>query len=300
MLRQQRHAGARLFDRAITAMDMDEQRLQSPSPAPVPKPGHICIYCREPGDAEALICKECGKWRSRLRNGLVFWSGFTGLVTFILTTFVFLANSAGSLDTRWRGADLQFRNVSSLKQISVANNSGDAVILGTITFAFPGKRTVQIIVDRAVAAGEVAVIDAGELIGKQTLSAHKYYFAPQYVGDFAHVGSQGGRDPATIIDDLDKADYQSFTVEALNVDGADYSLLKSQALLDQTIQVACQITVEYQVVRGGEFIESPECIGLVRDRPTPQALRENPIPSWLVEMIRSFNPRMAELVTKEP
>lgn len=234
----------------------------------------VCAYCATPMPAEAQLCPKCGKWRSRFRNALVFWSGFTGLVTLVGTGALFLYAFALATYTRHAGADLRFINVSSLNGMSVMNNSSVGIAILTATFTFPGGKKTWMNIDKAIGPGEIAQVDLGALFVKQTQGGQLEFFAPDHVDrivSLSDLGEEGNADPSIaearkneILADLDHAIYDDYTVEAINEGGSDY--LRYKADPSGFIPADCTIEVEYQVAQGDAFPAAPDCIGLVRIR----------------------------------
>lgn len=251
-----------------------------------------CRYCGEAIVSDTLLCRSCGKWRKIWLNDLSFWSGFTGVVTFILSGATFLYLQGTDIYSQFFGADLQFRNVSSLKNASISNNSNVSVILESLNFTFPGNRRSHIIVDRPIEPGGVLREDVGSLARNQTLSGHKYFFSPDYVGDAVDASGMSGAERTALIDDLNKGDWRSYTVEAINRDGMDYEVFEGGV---GVLKVECRISASYQVVGGRRFVVDLPCSGILRHRSEPADLSSKPIPAWLATMIRSFDPSFVAL-----
>lgn len=262
-------------------MDWPPQSAQSPT----------CIYCGDAFRSGAVVCKDCGRWRKIWRNGLSYWSGFTGLATFILSGGAFLFIQAESLNTRLFGADLQFRNVSSAKELSVVNNSGLAVILGTVTFTFPDGKELQVILDKAIGPGEVLKENVGDLVRTQTLAEIVNFFLPEKLGDQVDSSSPGV-EPDKIVADLLGAIWKPYTVEAINTDGHDYRFFDLADSASTAITVPCTIEASYEVVRGRSFTLDVPCTGIVRHQKV--ASIGAPYPDWLLGMIHSFDPRFKQ------
>lgn len=224
----------------------------------------FCRYCRTTLKNDTLLCTECGKWRSKLRNDMLFWSSLVGLMSFVLSTSAFIYASSRSYSTRLFGADLQIRNVSSLKQLTLANNSTEGLIVGKVTFGFPGGKKTQIIVDQGIEPGKVLYVDAGELFVKQTIGGQLAFFAPNRVGSLVAETELKPQELTALKNDLGQADYSSYTVEAINKGGADDELYSSSG--SKHIRLPCTIDLDYQVVAGVSKSIKTECAGLVRHR----------------------------------
>lgn len=223
-----------------------------------------CIYCRENIEVNARVCPKCGLHQSNIRNTLVFLSGVVGLVAFLGSSAIFLFDGFSSWLTRNYGADIQVRNVSSIGNLTVFNNSDEDVILNDLLFVLPGDISHQTIIDVAVGAGKVAEINVEEKWVRQTSSDGMLNrFRHSVMAD--HFIPENEAEGDNVYSDILLQDYENFTVQMLNKNGSDYKFFIKFGSKNR-IEIPCEASLAYQVVRGEAFSIDINCVGIVRHR----------------------------------
>lgn len=228
------------------------------------RPLKPCAYCRSRIEPDASVCPHCQKGQNRPLNLVTWLAGVVGLFTFLGSGFVYLDATYASWRVRNFGADLQLRNFSNVKGMTLLNNSSEAVVIGTVFLDPPGSWLLQVIVDRSVEPGEIVHVDLNALFLDQTTGPATHRFGAFAYGGHLDARGLSASERAAILADLDATDYERFTVEMLNRDGADFRFFAG----DQPgrVDAPCAIRIDYQVVRGGAFPLEPECVGVVHIR----------------------------------
>ena len=229
-----------------------------------------CVYCRTTIPEKVKVCPTCKKSQNRLGNWVLWLSGAAGLFTFVGSAIVFLYSAAVLHFERIYGADLEARNVSSMKTLTVFNNSSSDVLVESIEFEMPGGIKLSVILDQAVAEGAVSNVDIGILFERQTTGPFLEIFGRNFSKKQVFQNEIGTDVAKRITDDLSKNDYgpdgcgKSYTVEAINEGGVDYNFFGGDQ--GDYLRVPCEMEVRYRVVRGRAFSLNPPCVGIVKYR----------------------------------
>ena len=235
-----------------------------------------CVYCRTEIDFKATVCSTCHKSQNRLANSVIWLSGAVGLLAFIGSALLFLYAAAVSQYERVYGADIEVRNVSSMKTLTVFNNSSTPVLIENAEFIMPGGNRLGMIVDRSLLGGAVGNYDLADFFRKQTTGPFLKRFGKEWAGaqvflkEVQFRGETKETDVAKIAERLSNADYgpnkkgQNYTVEAINMGGHDYFFFGGSKA--RYFRMPCKIIIRYRVVRGRSFSLEPPCIGVVKYR----------------------------------
>ena len=231
-----------------------------------------CRYCRSEIPAGATVCATCNRSQSRLGNWVIWASGAVTLFAFIGSAALYLYSATVLQYERMNGADIKVRNVSSMKTLTLFNNSSADVLIEHIEFTMPGDNKISIIVDEVLDAGDVSHTDIGSSFEKQTTGPFLHRFGRGKAGRQVRAVEVGKGKVAEIVSNMTKADYgpdvdgRHYTVEAINEGGTDYILFGGQD--SSYARAPCEMRISYQVARGGRFSLEPPCVGIVKYRKT--------------------------------
>ena len=232
-----------------------------------------CFYCCSEIHAEARVCAECGRSQNVAANRIAWWSGAVGLITFVGSAALFLESFASSQWARHYGADVQVLNVSSLKTLTLFNNSSVDTIIDDVQFEMPGRVELLVTVNESLPAGGTSNVDLGALYMAQTSGPFLEVFARDNARRQVALEEITEEKASRILSELSLNDYElkngsteRYTVEAINRGGADWEFFKREGGEAKYLSTDCAISITYQVVQGNSFELTPPCVGIVKYR----------------------------------